>query len=93
MRGLLTLVVVMGLLIVAGLAVIGVTIVHRFGAPILRPAPPSIAVLDQPLGTLIAGAAGLGDRLAVTLHGGGPDRLVILDAHSLALVGTVKLAR
>ena len=93
MRGLLALVVAMGVLIVAGLAVIGVTIVHRLGGGIPVRAQLTAAVLDQPAGTQIAGVSGIGERLAVTLRGGGPDRLVILDAQSLQPIGSVTLAR
>jgi hypothetical protein len=93
MRGLLALVVGMGVLIVAGVAVIGVTIVHRMTAPPPMRTEAASAMLDQPAGTQIVSVAGLGDRLAVTLRGGGPDRVVILDAASLRPLGQVALAR
>ena len=42
-------------------------------------------VLDEPVGTRIAGAtAGTVDRLALQLQGGGPDRVVLIDTRSRA---------
>ena len=90
MRGLLTLVIAMGVLIVAGVLVIGVTLVHRLGAVAALPAAPGLTVLDQPTGTQIAGVAGLGSRTALTLRGGGPDRVVVLEAGRV--VETIQLA-
>ena len=90
MRGLLALVIAMGVLIVAGVLVIGVTLAHRLGALAAPPSAPALTVLDQPLGTQIAGVTGVGDCLAITLHGGGPDRVVVLQAGRV--VGTIQLA-
>ncbi len=89
MRLLQAAVVVMSVLIVAGVAVLGVTIVRRLGAPAMEHA----AVLDEPAGTRMAGISGAGDRVAVLLQGGGPDRVLLLDAHSGLVVGRVSLGR
>ncbi len=84
MRAMITLVVAMGILIVVGVAVVGVTIVGRLGGR----SPASSLVLDQPAGTRIVSVSLAGGRLALVLQGGGPDRVVIVDA-----AGGVRLAR
>jgi hypothetical protein len=75
MRALKILTVVMAVMIVAGVVVLGITISKRMGAP--RATAP--AQLDEPVGTQIAQISAAGDRLALLLHGGGPDRVVVLD--------------
>jgi len=90
MKALKALTIVMGLLIVGGTAVLAVVLARRMGG---GAAAPSVAVLlDEPAGTRIAGIAGAGDRLAVQLQGGGPDRVVLLDPHTGAPTGHVGLA-
>jgi hypothetical protein len=71
----------MGVLIVAGVTTIGVTIVHRMsGAPAaVHDVAMHDAVLDEPEGTRIAGVSALADRLALRLVGGGADRVVVVD--------------
>jgi hypothetical protein len=86
MRGLLVLVVVMGLLIVAGVVTIGVTIMHRMSGG----GAAAEVVLDEPAGTRIVGISPDGNRLAVLLSGGGPDRVVILGPGG-AVAGRVAL--
>jgi hypothetical protein len=49
-------------------------------------------VLDEPAGTHIAGVSAYGDRLAVTLQGGGADRIVLFDPVSGKTLGHVTLA-
>ncbi len=92
MRGLLVLVVAMGVLIVAGVATIAVTIVHRMAGVAVVPETLMNTVLDEPAGTQIAGVSGLGDRVAVTLRGGGPDRVVFVNSGGRRL-GEIRLAR
>lgn len=95
MRALLGLVVAMGVLIVAGTAVVAVTIIHRMGHATPHPASPvavANSVLDEPPGTRIIAASGTGDRLALVLQGGGPDRVVLLDPASGQRLGQVSLA-
>ncbi len=84
MRAMLVLVVGMGVLIVAGVAVVAVTIVSRMGG---HGTIPAAVALAEPAGTHIAGIAAMGDRLAVLLQGGGPDRVVVVDGR-----GGVRLA-
>lgn len=86
-RALLASVIVMGVLIVAGVAVLGITIVRRMGSA----AASGPLMLDEPAGTRIVSASAAGDRVAVLLQGGGPDRVVLLDAHSGRAVGQVVL--
>ena len=81
----------MGLLIVLGTTVLVVTIIRRSGAPGV---PADVAaVLDEPAGTRIAGIAGVADRLAVQLQGGGVDRVVLVDPQTGAVAGRIVLAR
>ena len=81
MRAMLALVVGMGVLIVAGVVVVAVTIVGS-----LAPHTPKVTVTqDEPAGTHIAGVAALGDHMAVVLQGGGPDRIVVVQAGAVRL--------
>ena len=90
MRGLQAAVILMGVLIVLGVAVVGVTIVQRLHGG----TPGAVAlVLDEPAGTRMVSAAAAGDRLAVVLQGGGPDRLVLVDPRTGTIAGRVGLAR
>lgn len=106
MRALMVAVVVMGVMIVGGTVTLGVLIYLRMnGHPAAAPVAGAVApvavvpgaagevVLDQPAGTHIAGIAALGDRLAVQLQGGGPDRVLLLDARTGHPTGTVRLAQ
>jgi hypothetical protein len=90
MRALLALVIVMGVLIVVGVGVVAATIMHRMAGA----TPHAVAggVLDEPAGTHIAGVSAYGDRLAVTLQGGGADRIVLFDPVSGKTLGHVTLA-
>ena len=96
MRALKVATVVMGVLLVAGTAVLLAVIAHRVSgrsavAPI--PAHPIAATLDEPAGTRIAGIATVQDRLALQLQGGGPDRVVLVDPRTGDRLGTILLAR
>lgn len=90
MRALVVAITVMGVLIVGGTVALVVLIVQRS-------VPSSVAavsaVLDEPEGTRIGDVSLLPDRVAVRLHGGGPDRVVVLDARSGQVIGRVGLAR
>ncbi len=90
MRWLVVLAVAMAVLIVAGVTTIGVTIVHRMS---VAPAVVHDAVLDEPVGTHIAGVSALPDRLALRLVGGGADRVVVVDLRTGQVVGRAALAR
>jgi hypothetical protein len=86
--------IAMGVLIVVGVGVLVVTLARRGGPPPPPPVPANlVAVLDEPAGTRIAGVSLLPDRVAVQLSGGGPDRVVLLDPRSGAVVGRISLAR
>ncbi len=87
MRALLTAVVVMGVLIVAGVATLAVTIMRRLAAPQSHVAQ----IMAEPPGTRVQAISQAGDRLAVLLQGGGPDRIVLLDPHSGQVVGRIGL--
>jgi hypothetical protein len=84
-------VVVMGVLIVAGVAVLAVALTQRVGTLVAVGAAAPV-VLDEPAGTHIAGVSALPDRLALTLQGGGPDRVVVVDSRSGRVLGRVSLA-
>jgi hypothetical protein len=87
MRFLKMVTVAMAVLIIIGTTVVLVTIARRISGPAV-----SIAVLlDEPVGTRIAGIATVGDRLAVRLEGGGADRVVLLDARTGAVAGRIGL--
>jgi hypothetical protein len=91
MRALKIITIVMGVLIVLGTAVVLVTIVRRTTAGTTERS--FAAELDEPAGTSIVGIASVRDRLAVQLHGGGVDRLVLIDPLSGMVVGRIALAR
>ncbi len=89
MRAMLAAVIGMGVLIVLGVAVLVVTVVRR-----LSSVPVEVGmVLDEPSGSHMQGVTAAGDRLAVLLQGGGPDRIVLLDPRSGQIVGRVALPR
>lgn len=89
MRALIALTVGMGVLILIGTTVLVVLLVERSGTP-ARGA--YSLMLDEPSGTRLAGVAAVGDRMALELQGGGPDRVVMVDPRSGAIVGRVSLA-
>jgi hypothetical protein len=91
MRALLVLTVVMGVLIVAGVGVVAVTIMHRIGGT----TPHALAggILDEPAGTHILSVNAYGDRLAIVLQGGGADRIVLFDPVTGHSFGRISLAR
>ena len=90
MRFLKILTIAMGVLIVVATTVLVVLIARRVGGGVGPPA--SIALLlDEPSGTRIAAIASAGDRLAVQLQGGGPDRVLLIDPHSGTVAGRIAL--
>ena len=100
-RGLLALVIGLGLLIAAGFVVVVVTLVHRtFGSsergPAMQGVPHPVAAgavaLDEPPGSRIVSVSALDGRLALLVSGGGvPDRVVLLDARDGSTIATVRL--
>ncbi len=95
MRFLTAISVVMGILIVAGTAVLVIAVVRRTPAPASASGQEAGApvVLDQPAGTRIAGADGTADALVLRLAGGGPDRVVVVDTRSGRIIARVSLSR
>jgi hypothetical protein len=97
MRWLVAAVAVMGVLILAATGVLVATLVARFhvpGHPVASSSPvPAAITLDEPAGTRIAGVSALGDRLVLALHGGGPDRVVVIDPARGRAAFRVGLAR
>ena len=95
MRAVKIAIAIMSVLIVVGTAVIVVTLINRSGA--LHGAPAmtaqAAAALDEPAGTAIVAIAAAGDRLAVQLHGGGPDRIVFVDPRSATVAGRISLTK
>ena len=94
MRAVKIAVTVMSVLIVVGVTVVVVTVIGR----VTKPAAPvmtasAAAVMDEPAGTAIVGIASVGDRLAVQLHGGGPDRVVFVDPHTATVAGRISLGK
>ena len=81
----------MGVLIVAGLAVIVVTIVHRATAPREAAAPPGTLAPPLPAGAVVVETALDGDRLALRLDTPDGPRVAIVDLATGALVTTVVL--
>jgi hypothetical protein len=90
MRALKVLVVVMGVMIVLGVAGLVVVAARRVVAV---PAPAARSLLDEPAGTHIVGVSALPDRLALQLAGGGPDRVVVIDLRDGRVLGRAELAR
>ena len=90
-------VLVMGILILLGTAVIVGTVIKRAtsGAPTAATGSAAyVALLDEPPGTAISAIVPVQDRLAVHLHGGGgPDRVLLIDPATGAVTGRVSLAR
>ena len=82
--------VVMGILIVAGVTVIAVTVATRMSG---AGTPAASVLLDEPEGTHITGVALAQDRLAVQLSGAGPDRVVLVDTKTGRMVNRTALAR
>ena len=82
-------VVGMGVLIVAGVVVLGVALVGRMSGVSTIPG----VVMDEPAGTRVAGVSLAPDRMAVQLTGGGPDRVVLVDTKGGRVLGRVGLAR
>lgn len=97
----------MGILIAVGATVLVVLLVQRMSsaagpnasavvtAPAARVAETveaAAAVLDEPAGTRIAGVSLAGERMAVQLAGGGPDRIVIVDTRTGRIAARAALA-
>jgi len=93
MRALKAVTIGMAVLIVVGTTALIAIIIHRSSSPSSAPSQAWSLALDEPAGTRVAGIAGAGDRLAVELQGGGPDRVLVMDPHSGAVTGRINLGR
>jgi hypothetical protein len=99
MRALKAATVVMGVLILVGTAVLIATMVKRATTRAPLPAasgfvPSAVSVgvtLREPPGSQITGLAASGDVLALSVHGGGPDRVVLVDPRTGEVRGRVTL--
>ena len=92
MRFMKALVIGMGVLIVVATMVLIVLIAHRLtGSAPVAPAAAGPVLLDEPAGSRIVTIAPAGDRLAVQLQGGGPDRVLLVDPRSGAVMGRIAL--
>jgi hypothetical protein len=92
MRTLKIVTIAMAIMIVAGVVVLGVTIMRRLSGPPGGMVSAAV-VLDEPAGTRIVGFASLPDRLVIQLQGGGPDRILFVDPRSGQALGRLVLAR
>ena len=105
MRALIALTIFMGVLIIAGLAVIVVTVIHRLSAPapvvaVAAPTMPLVtpsgpaghASLPAPKGTHLAATLAVGAHLVLHFAGeGGKDTLITLDPATGAILETIDL--
>ncbi|MBN8872657.1 MAG: hypothetical protein J0H67_07465 [Rhodospirillales bacterium] len=90
--------VVMGVLILLGTAGLITALVLRKPGPTATPVAAALpatfdARLDEPDGSRILGVAAAGDRIAVALTGGGPDRVVLVDPRTGGVAGRISLRR
>ena len=101
MRSLKVLVIVLGLLLVAGIVALGFAVQYRLShprpatgaAPAIGPAgAPSATTLDLPPGARVVGAEASGDRLVVRIElAGGGEELVVVNLATGTPIATVTL--
>jgi hypothetical protein len=102
MRALKVLVIVMGVLLIAGIVALGFAVQYRMnhprptptvGGPAIGPAGAANAqTLDLPQGAKVVGAEASGDRLVVRVElAGGGQELIIVNLATGAPVATVTL--
>ena len=89
MRALKVLVVVMGVMIVGGVATLAVLLAKRMTVP---PVALGSITLDEPAGTRIVAAVPGGEHIVLHLQGGGPDRVAVVEARTGRVVGRIGLA-
>lgn len=105
MRALKVLVIVLGVLLVAGVIALGFAVQYRINHPRQAPAgspaaataigpagAPRAMMLDLPQGARVVGAEASGDRLAVRVElAGGGQELIIINLATGAPIATVTL--
>ena len=98
-RALMALVVVMGMLIVAGTVGLVAVVAHRLAHPATaRPTAASVMpgtapLLHEPAGTRVTALARQSDTLlAIALAGGGPDRVLVWDLSSNRPLTEIRLS-
>jgi hypothetical protein len=89
LRWLTVLVIVMGGMIVAGLATLAALIVTRSFAPA---APLRAVTLAEPQESRITGVSLSGGLLALSLSGGGPERVLLIEAKTGRVLGRIALS-
>ncbi len=88
MRALKVLVVVMGIVIIAGLAVVAVTVVKRMGGAAEKPGTFETATLSVPSGCRVVEMVPAGERLVLRLGEGERCRgILVVDLKTGALLG------
>ena len=93
MRSLKALVIVMGVLIVAGTAVVIVTVAKRVSQSGRPASAPVAASLTLPAGCSVAEMTTIGDRLALRLAGEGDCRQILLvDPATASISGHIGLS-
>jgi len=90
MQALKVLVVVMGVMIVGGVATLAVLLAKRMTVP---SATLGSIMLDEPAGTRIVAAVPGGEHIVLQLQGGGPDRVAVVEARTGRVVGRIGLAK
>jgi hypothetical protein len=100
MRALKVLVVVMGVLLVAGIVALGFAVDYRMNHPRPAAAPavastpggPTARTIDLPTGARVVGAEASGDRLVVRVElAAGGEQLIVVDLATGTPVSTVTL--
>ena len=91
MQALRVLVVVMGVMIVGGTIALGVALSQRMGGS--AAALEWSVMLDEPAGTQIVAASLSGDAVALTLRGGGVERVVVVDARAGRVAGRISVSK
>ena len=85
---------IMSVLLVVGTTVLATVLIKRMSNTAGPAMPAAVAAaIAEPEGTTIAGIAAVGDRLAVQLRGGGPDRVVFVDPRTATVSGRILLGK
>ena len=93
-RALLALVIVMGVLILAGTAGLVAVVVHRLTHPTASAKAGPVPPLQEPAGTRITALVRQSDTvLAIGLTGGGPDRVLLWDLATGHAVAEIRLGQ